>query len=386
LYTNDGVGRFNDGSQFAFGMPGIVGRSFSGEFADIDGDGNLDIVLGCDGVMRTFMGNGQGRFVEDTSRIPGIVQLTDDIAVTDMNGDGTLDIVAANGSEFRLDSNYVFFNDGTGRFFNYVVLPGGQGLGMCTSVGDIDGDQRPDILIARKRSDNLLLRNDGAGGFIDISSRLGVNRAYFTDSCLMADIDADRDNDLVIGSASNLHVLQNDGRGNFLRLGGDIFWGTGTTGIFGNVWSLHYNDLDNDGDGDLYVCQSGTYNGNFGIILVHEIYFGAQVHLWSTGFAPLGGSAMLRLFGYEGIGFLALAASRPTTHYATPFGALWLDPLSLVIDPTPIVVHGHGVGQRELRIPNLSSLRGRTLHMQALHFANLPAWSRLTNWSRIVIQ
>lgn len=383
LFLNDGQGVFVDASQTAFGTAGVLGRFLSAEFADIDNDDDLDIVFGCDGPMRVFVNDGRGHFVEDSSRMPGLVQVTDDFVVADMNGDGFLDLVTGNGGEVRYDVNYVLYNDGTGRFFNYVLLPGGLGATMAVATGDIDGDGDLDVLFARVLGSNVLLRNDGIGAFTDISARLVPNSPQGrTEACLIADVDADGDQDLVIGTATDLQIQLSDGRGQFRRMARDGFWGVGTTGVFGIIWSLHYRDLDNDGDGDLYVCQSGFV----GVTpIVTEIYFGARTHMWSPGFAAVGGTVTVRVFGFEGVAFLAFAGSRPNAHFPTPFGQLWLDPASMVIDPTPIAVSRAGLGDRVLQIPNSPSLRNRALHMQALHLASTPPWSRLTNWHKITI-
>ena len=88
-------------------------------------------------------------------------------ALADLDGDTDLDMVVGND---RPDPKRVYFNDGHGRF-----APGGTfGLPAWATrnvtVADLDGDTRPDIVVANRGgpdnlSENLLCRNDGNGRF-----------------------------------------------------------------------------------------------------------------------------------------------------------------------------------------------------------------------------
>jgi fibronectin type 3 domain-containing protein len=88
---------------------------------DVDGDGDLDIVVGNDGARNRIYYNqdGMGTFAADTTHAFGSsTGRTFAIALADMDLDGDLDIVEGNNGS----ANYIRYNDGRGRF----SVPGNQ--------------------------------------------------------------------------------------------------------------------------------------------------------------------------------------------------------------------------------------------------------------------
>ncbi|MEL7832412.1 VCBS repeat-containing protein [Fodinibius sp. Rm-B-1B1-1] len=96
LLINDGNGFFSD--QTADRLPTITSNTSDAALADIDNDGDLDIVVGnYNGGLRVFINNGSG-FFEDHSEdwLPeDFSPFTNDVEIADFNGDGLLDIYIA---------------------------------------------------------------------------------------------------------------------------------------------------------------------------------------------------------------------------------------------------------------------------------------------------
>src|SRR6185503_17587130 len=121
--------------------------------ADIDGDGDLDIVVGNDTPDRKMVyGNdGKGRFTRmeswGESGWP-----TRYISIADMNGDGHPDIVAANaGASLPLPIHYpsfVCFNDGAGKFPGCRALPAESAV--VIPAADFDGDGAVDLFVPHR--------------------------------------------------------------------------------------------------------------------------------------------------------------------------------------------------------------------------------------------
>ena len=105
----DGKGHFTPGPP----LPNAPDRSYSAPLADVDKDGNLDIVLSNDSPdpKLILLNDGKGRFtIGGTFGDPKWP--TRNVAVADLNGDGYPDIAVAN----RPGPSYVCLNDGKVHF------------------------------------------------------------------------------------------------------------------------------------------------------------------------------------------------------------------------------------------------------------------------------
>jgi len=123
-----------------------------------------------------------------------------------------------------------------------------QGAGVCLS--DVDGDERPDVFLARTQGPNALYRNLGDWRFEDIAEGAGVAAAdRVSTGCAFADVDGDGDPDLVLLSLGGPNaVFVNDGKGHFSEQAS----GGGLTSDAGSM-TIAVADVDGDGDLDLYV-------------------------------------------------------------------------------------------------------------------------------------
>lgn len=121
------------------------------------------------------------------------------------------------------------------------------------SIGDLDGDGDPDIVLAKGRhwpQRDLVLLNDGRGDFGQ-RHPLGT-LAERTYTAALADLDGDRDLDLVVGNdrPDAKRVYFNDGHGQFTAAGtfGEARWSTRNVTVA---------DLDGDNRPDIIVANRG---------------------------------------------------------------------------------------------------------------------------------
>jgi len=128
----------------------------STSIADIDGDGNKDLLITGDTVAdfldknptaTLYLGDGQGGFTEANAGLTDVNYSSTSIA--DMDGDGNQDLLIA-GSAGTLNNLYLktalYLGDGQGNFTETSV-----GLAetrySSTSIADVDGDADPDFLV-----------------------------------------------------------------------------------------------------------------------------------------------------------------------------------------------------------------------------------------------
>ncbi|HEY5960187.1 MAG TPA: VCBS repeat-containing protein, partial [Polyangiaceae bacterium] len=176
LFINNGRGWFRDES--ASRLPrGHDSNSTKADFADVDGDGNLDAIVANVGPEQLLVNDGTGHFSDGAGRLPEAPDLLLDISsnahFADVDQDGCPDILIANENPFDSSplhgaQNRLLMNDCSGRFRDETaerLLPvTDQSAALLT--GDIDMDGDLDIVVLN-RGPELVYLNDGSGYFQD---------------------------------------------------------------------------------------------------------------------------------------------------------------------------------------------------------------------------
>lgn len=281
LYRNDGGFRFTEVGAGA-GVARVnqtSGTSMDAVFGDIDNDADLDLYVvkwGCNVLFR----NDGGMFT-DITRASGTRDCGNGNAATfvDYDLDGDLDILVGNyfkpGDLWRSDTfrimhdgfetsrnggaNVLYRNNGDGTFTDVAPALGVDDTGWTLDVGcaDLDNDGDPDCYVANDFGDDRLYRNDGRGGFADVT--LG---AKGTDTRKGMNVDfGDYDNDGLLDIyVTNITTVE------YLREG-NMLWRNQGDGTFTDVarpaeafdggwgWCGRFLDFDNDGDLDIFTVN-----------------------------------------------------------------------------------------------------------------------------------
>ena len=281
LFENQGDGTFVDVAPDV-GLD-LVHKGSGPTFADIDGDGDLDVFIGAvEDDPYYLMENRDGTFVDVTpsSGLDIFAPNTFSAAFADYDEDGDLDMALAHwGNPERDDTETLWRNNGEWTFESYsrqariaetlidssdpeelqIRAPAFRRDNSFTpNFTDIDSDGDLDLLMASDFRTSQVFSNDGDGRFT-----LTTDREVIKDQAGMgaAVVDYDNDGDLdwfvtsiyrtrvgtdeLIGYGNRLYA--NDGTGTFTDV-------TDAAGVAngGWGWGACFADFDNDGHQDIF--------------------------------------------------------------------------------------------------------------------------------------
>lgn len=252
------TGTLHINAQLTFTNLNIPVQHAGGAIIDIDGDGDLDILIsGEDGGNRNlqlFTNNGAGIFTAASSPFTPTTRTT--FSWNDINHDGKLDVLVAgfNASGAPIDS--VYTSNGTGSFTQATGIALPQ-TAPSAGFADLNNDGYTDIYVFGNKDFGhaKIFFNDKAGGFTESDQFEAFN---FVDPVVtVIDYDNDKDLDLFVtagyedGVASRFSKMFVNAGGTFtVQDLGLIPKGNGSA-VWGDYDGDGYLDLLLNGDGYL---------------------------------------------------------------------------------------------------------------------------------------
>ena len=303
LIRNNGDGTFTDVThQAGVALPAYASQSAA--WADYDNDGHLDLYSCNESMYRDasgqarprsddqsgaarsifpsqlFQNRGDGTFVDVAARAGVTNDLYCKAAVWgDVDNDGDPDLYLSN----RGAGNRLYRNNGDGTFTDVAAELGVAEplMSFASWFWDFDNDGWLDIYVTGYAADSAdiaadyigvpnqgtlpkLYRNDGAGGFSDVTEEIGVARVHLPMGANFGDLDNDgyldfylATGELNFGTVVPNIMYRNDA--------GRAFQDVTFSGGFGHTQKGHgiaFGDLDRDGDQDIFAQMGGAYPGD----------------------------------------------------------------------------------------------------------------------------
>jgi len=247
LLLNGGAGVFANAA--ATNLPTLLDFTLAVALGDVDGDGDLDAVLGTVAQNRLYLNDGSGVFTDATAaNLPAVSDPTRAVALGDVDGDGDLDLFAGNSF---FDQNRLWVNDGAGVFTDVTAtnLPAIADNTVAVSLGDLDGDGDLDAFVSNSFQPQGLLSNDGTGVFASVAAANLPAVVDETATGTLGDVDGDGDLDAFAGN----RLYLNDGAGAFTDVSG-----ADMPTLVRSTPAVALGDVDGDGDLDAFAGIGGT--------------------------------------------------------------------------------------------------------------------------------
>jgi tetratricopeptide (TPR) repeat protein len=281
LLRNRGDGTFEDVTAKAGLLGRRAHRTHTAAWADYDNDGYLDLFVGNEeSPSELYRNRGNGTFEEvgkqaEVSR----VAFTKGATWGDYDNDGWPDLYVSN----YVGRNFLYRNRGNGTFEEVAGRLGVDRpvMSFATWFFDYDNDGWLDLFVAnfvpsvtevvrgflrmpQQAETQRLYRNDGRGGFEDVTAQVGLARVFPSMGANFGDIDNDGFPDIYLGTGAPSYaalvpnMLFRNERG---RTFSDVTTPSGT-GHLQKGHGVAFADLDGSGHEDILVNVGGFVPGD----------------------------------------------------------------------------------------------------------------------------
>jgi Flp pilus assembly protein TadD len=247
LFRQDTPGHFEDRTA-ASGLAAVKAAMQTAALADVDHDGDVDLVVGGASGLALLRNNGDGTFTDITADAKvAITSAVTSIVPTDLDNRRDLDLLVVSAGE----GVRVLRNQRDGTFVDQAERFGlGAAAGVAaTAAADVNKDDLPDVVLGGASLDVALSRGSAA------LTRRAASKVGGVTAVQALDYDSDGLLDLLALSPAGLHVL---------RFVGDGWTDVTSAAVPPSAWAvmakadgppaaIASGDLDADGDTDLVL-------------------------------------------------------------------------------------------------------------------------------------
>ncbi len=236
-------------------------------FADLDDDGDLDVVIGDAyqgspaGKPHLFFNDGNGNFTENAVKLNAPVKASEqDVQFADVDNNWTLDLFICTKGNNTNGEHYLMLNDGTGSFTDVSpMITSNSGATYEAEIGDLDNDGDVDFFMQSLvgLSEGVIKNNLVETGTFSLTNLSPLPGSVDDNEITLFDFDCDGFYDEITGSLGTHEYLWHNNGGLAFS---DVSAGN-ISFVNDSTLDMAIADLDNDGRYDIITAQgeSGAF-------------------------------------------------------------------------------------------------------------------------------
>ncbi|MFW3145577.1 MAG: PKD domain-containing protein [Thermoplasmatota archaeon] len=253
IYTSTSQGAFSKAHTFSLGK-----SSNEAEIADLDGDGNMDVIVSYVGGLKTYFGSGSATSWTDKSPSSNGYEM-DGVAVGDLNHDDLLDLVA---TPYFSTTKVFMYIQGSSRSWSEVTFKNTRNEAFGIKIADVNGDGDNDVIFGSRGEGIKLYCGNGGGSsggtsfsWTDNSTGLPTSGGDWG-QVELGDVDGDGDLDVIASSSGSdrARIFLNNLPGSWTEL---FTQSADYLTVGGSAYGANFGDWDGDGRLDATACSWG---------------------------------------------------------------------------------------------------------------------------------
>jgi plastocyanin len=242
----------------------------SGQFGDLDDDGDLDLIINDSGTSflggsgdeaRLYFNDGGGNFTENAGALGAPAKRAQmDVQLVDVDNDFDLDFIGVCRSSNAGGAHYLMINDGAGNFTNMSAsISSNSGSTYEAEVGDLDGDSDLDMFFVSLSgfSEGASANQFVPSGTVSFPNGSTLPPGTDDNEIVLIDYDNDGDLDSMVGSLGSAErMYRNNGGMSFSSV-------AVIQGVSDSTLDATAVDIDLDGDYDLITAQGESNSSQY---------------------------------------------------------------------------------------------------------------------------
>ena len=180
--------------------------------SDLDGDGKIDLAVLTFNILSIYQNISSSGSISLASKVDIATSLSHEIDVGDIDGDGKSDLVMPRSSNFSVLRNTS--SVGSISFAGIQDFSLSSSCGTGIALKDLDGDRMPDVVVADSCLDKIyIFRNTSTIGSISFGPQISFVTGSSPQYIVIQDLDGDKKPDIIVANQySGISIFRNKGQ------------------------------------------------------------------------------------------------------------------------------------------------------------------------------